>query len=69
MRFFEVALKSAEFLSNGSELAVFFYKLQKSPSGRGPCSWMLFMMHFKRTAVYSSHRMLDTVQNFGMEKC
>ena len=62
MRFVEVALTRAEFLLNGAKLATFFYKLQKSPSGRGLCSWMLSTIHFKRAAVYSSHRLLDTVQ-------
>ena len=55
MRFFEVALKSAEFLSNGDKLAIFFSKLQKS-------SWMLSMMYFKRAVVCLTHRLLDAVQ-------
>ena len=64
MRFFEVAVKRAKFPEVQKWL--FFYKLQKSPSGRELRSQMSFMMHFKRAAVIQH---IGCGTNFGIDKC
>ena len=50
------------FFANDVKIPIFFIKLQKFLSGNVHCPEIYFTMHFQRTAVYSKHRVQDTVQ-------